>query len=161
MGPHRGVTTSMRTQGEGGPQLAPECPVTRGADPLASRCSRLVSEPRVGTTPGEVRTRSDSAAVAAAGIFPRRLTSKGWVSPARPVSPEFPPPFALLAQSLRVSAGERPAWGIAPHSFHRKTPGAVPTQRISRKPPLQARCGKAPGSASGPPARLPGGGSKT
>lgn len=103
---------------------------------------------------------SDSAAAEAAeGTFPRSLTSKGWVSPARPVSPEFPP-RPLCPDAARLRSGKT-CVQIVLRPFHRKTLGAAPTQRISRKPPLQARCGKAPGSASRPPALLPGGESKT
>lgn len=51
---------------------------------------------------------SDSEAVAAAGTFPRSLTSKGWVSPARPVRPaEFPPRHPLPRRSEAPQGKDR------------------------------------------------------
>nr|XP_008526483.1 PREDICTED: potassium/sodium hyperpolarization-activated cyclic nucleotide-gated channel 4 [Equus przewalskii] len=143
----------------GGPHLVPECQVARGACLLAPRGSPLVSETPTRTTSGEVR----------AGIGPRvggcgrRVSSKSYLEAlglTRALClPEFPlrPPCRAAVRLGREKTGR----GFAPSPNHRKTPGAAPTQRISGKYPLQARCGKARGSTSRRPARLLRGGSQT
>lgn len=106
---------------------------------------------------------SDPRSEAAAGAFPRSLTSKGWVSPARPVSPGvFPTPS--LPGSCEPPQGKDRRWGG----------GGSPLARVAGKPreqhrgsafpgnPLSRRLEERPGGfASRRPARLPGAGSET
>lgn len=136
-----GVIIWMGTQGEGAPKPVPECRGIRGAGPTAPRCSRLVP---LSELPRERRLRRsafDLASVTVAGAFPRSLTSKGWVPPARPVSVSLFP-HALLAWLLRGFAGERLARGSPPAHVTGK-PWEPPRRGAFPETPPQAGCGKA------------------
>ena len=153
-----GVTIWMRTQGEGGPQLAPECQVARKSPPAGSCCSRLVSETRIGTTPGEVRAGSDPASVTAAGSFPRSLTSNGLGLTRAPCASRSSPTPSWPGRCEAPQGKDQR--GICPLLCHRKTPGAAPTQCLSRKPPSPGALREGP-QLRMQTTRLPGGGSET
>lgn len=131
VGPQRGVTLWMGTQGEG-PQLAQECQVASETRLLAPRCNPLDSE-TPSEPPGEVRAGIGPGSVAAAGAYPRSFTSKGWVSPARPL------PRGVSPTSPLPGGGE---------VLRRKDPRGLVPAGVPGKPREQPRRSAFPGNPS-------------
>lgn len=148
--PQRSVTIWMGTQ-----IASPRVPGCPNSLPIGSSLQpRWSQEPPL--EPPAERCARGSDPASAVGAFPRSLTSKGWVSPARLVPPGVFPMPSLPGCCEAPQGKDRR--GLYPPPVSQENPGSSPEAGHFLESPLQAPGGEAWGSAWGRPARLPRGG---